>query len=90
MNPSIADNGKVSLPPLGDYSSPLKDLFTGSNTAESSNFQDNIRQYNSTFFFASFKLICPLGLLVPLCGRYLLITATYSCKVGYVNLGLKS
>ena len=24
-------NGKVSLPPLGDYPSPLKDLFTGSN-----------------------------------------------------------
>ena len=25
--------GKVSLPPLGDYPSPLKDLFTDSNTA---------------------------------------------------------
>ena len=59
-------NGKVSLPPLGDYSSPLKDLFTGSNTAESSNFQENIRQYNSGFSFASFKLICPLGLLATL------------------------
>ena len=62
-------NGKVSLPPLGDYPSPLKDLCTGSNTAESSNFKDNIRQYNSAFFFASFasfKLICPLGLLAIL------------------------
>ena len=29
---------EVSLPPLGDYPSPLKDLFTGNNTAESSNF----------------------------------------------------
>ena len=29
------------------YPSPLMDLFTGSNTAESSNFQDDIRQYNS-------------------------------------------
>ena len=28
-------NGKVSLPPLGEYPSPLKDLFTGSNTTES-------------------------------------------------------
>ena len=36
-------NGKVSLPPLGDYPSPLKDLFTGCNTTVSSNFQDNIR-----------------------------------------------
>ena len=37
-------NGKVSLPPLGEYPSPLKDLFTGSNTTESCNFQDNIRR----------------------------------------------
>ena len=50
-------NEKVSLPPLGDYPSTLKDLFTDSITAESSNFQDNIRQYYSVFFFASFKLI---------------------------------
>ena len=49
------DNGKkVSLPQLDDYPSPLKDLFTGSNTAESSNFQDDSRQYNSAFSFASF------------------------------------
>ena len=55
-------NGKRSAcHQFGDYPSPLKDLFTGSNTAESSNFQDNIRQYNSAFSFASFKLICPLG-----------------------------
>ena len=53
-------NGKVSLPSLGDYLSLQKDLFTGSNIAESSNFQDNIRQYNSAFSFTSFKLICPL------------------------------
>ena len=70
-------NVKISLLLLGDYPSPLKDLFT---TSKSSNFQD-IRQYNSAFSFASFKLICPLvhhGIIsyiihqVPLCGRYLL------------------
>ena len=54
-------NGKVSLPLLGDYPLPLKDLFTGSNTAESSNFQDN-----SAFSFASLKLICRFGLLATL------------------------
>ena len=45
------------------YPSPLKDFFTGSNTV---NFQDNIRQYNSAFSFASFKFICFLGLLATL------------------------
>ena len=63
VNPSIAVTmGRSACHQLGDYPSPLKDLFTGSNTAESSNFQDNIRQYNSTFSFAPFKFICPLGL----------------------------
>jgi hypothetical protein len=48
-------NGKVSLPSLGNYPAPLKDLFTGSST-EAINFRENIRQYayNSSFSFASF------------------------------------
>ena len=28
---NFCHSGKISLPPLGDYPSPLKDLFTGSN-----------------------------------------------------------
>ena len=67
MNPLIAVTmGRSAYHLLGDYPSPLKDLFTGSNTAESNNFQDNIRQYNSVFSFAPFKLICSLGLLATL------------------------
>ena len=46
-------NGKVNLPPLGVFPSALKSLFTDS-TELATNFQRNIRQYNSAFSFASF------------------------------------
>ena len=64
-------NAKVSLSPLGDYSSPLKDLFTGSNTAESSNFQDNIRLPSPLLHLNLVHHGCIIH-QVPQCGRYLL------------------
>ena len=73
-------NGKVSLPPLCDYPSPLMDFFTGSNTAESSNFQDNIRSTTvpSPLLHLSFEIISYIIHQVPLCGRYLLVWYKYS------------
>ncbi|KAF2369120.1 hypothetical protein FHG87_000128 [Trinorchestia longiramus] len=46
-------NGKVSLPPLQEYSENLRLLFDA-HGAEGSNFRQNIRNYNSAFTFASF------------------------------------
>ena len=46
-------NGKVSLPPLSPYPQELKNLLT-QNNAQSRNFKENIRQYNSAVAFASF------------------------------------
>ena len=46
-------NGKVSLPTLADYPTPLKELLTGSST-EARNLRENIRKYNSAYSFASF------------------------------------
>jgi len=46
-------NRKVSLPLLEPYPTQLRELLTGSTT-DSRNFHNNIRQYTSTFSFASF------------------------------------
>ena len=46
-------NGKFSLTPLQENPQNLRLLFDADN-AESSNFRQNIRKYNSAFAFASF------------------------------------
>ena len=52
-NSNCCQNGKVSLPPLPQYSRQLETLFT-SNHPQSRKFMENIRQYNSSVSFASF------------------------------------
>ena len=56
-------NGKVSLPPLTDYPSGLKELFTG-DSVMANNFRTNIRKYNSAFSFASYG-----ATIVPIPGQ---------------------
>jgi hypothetical protein len=46
-------NGKVALPQLSPYPADMNTLLTG-NSAQSRNFMDNIRNYNSGIAFASF------------------------------------
>ncbi|KAF2368082.1 hypothetical protein FHG87_001166 [Trinorchestia longiramus] len=46
-------NGKVSLPPLQEYPKNLR-LLVVADSAEGSNFRQNIRNYNSAFAFATF------------------------------------
>ena len=55
-------NGKVSLPNLKPFPSELKDLFSR-KTAQSKNFVENIRKYDSAMAFASFgaKIATPAG-----------------------------
>ncbi|XP_064643098.1 uncharacterized protein LOC135497266 [Lineus longissimus] len=52
-NFNCCHNGKVSLPPLPPYPPELQNLFMA-NDAQSKNFMENIRQYNSSVSFASF------------------------------------
>ena len=66
-------NGKVKLTPLSSYPFELQQLLTG-RTTQSLNFQNNIRQYNSAFAFASMgaNLIRPPGQGPPcfrICGQ---------------------
>ena len=44
--------GKVSLPPLAQPPSPLRDLLEG-QTAEAKQFRNHIRKYNNSFAFTS-------------------------------------
>ena len=81
VNPSIAVTmGRSACHHLVTTLHQLKDLFTGSNTAESSNFQDNIRSTTvpSPLLHLSFEIISYIIHQVPLCGRYLLVWYKYS------------
>ena len=49
---NFCHNGKVNLPQLSSYPVEFRDLQT-SNTSQAKNFREHIRQYNSSFAFAS-------------------------------------
>jgi hypothetical protein len=61
-NHNCCHGGKVQLPPLAPYPQQMKELLT-LNTAQSCNFREHIRRYNSSVAFASFgaNIISPLG-----------------------------
>ena len=52
-NVNCCHKGKVELPPLAPYPQEFRNLLTSHN-AQSTHFQDQIRQYNSSMAFASF------------------------------------